>query len=74
MRKNVNNCWSFYPGGGGGGGYSTFSSVGDDRRIFLGLKFSISGFFGGRKIWEVFVWVALFKQGLFGYSRQSEDS
>ena len=34
------------------------SSDRDDRRIFLGLKFSISGFFGGRNIWQVFFWEA----------------
>ena len=30
----------------GGGGVLRISSDGDDRRIFLGLKFSIPGFFG----------------------------
>ena len=30
------------------------SSDGDDRRIFLGLKFLIPGFFLGTKIWQVF--------------------
>ena len=35
-------------------GYSEFVSDGDDRRIFLGLKFSI---FLGRKIWlALFGW------------------
>ena len=34
------------------------SSDRDDRRIFLGLKFSISGFFLGTKIWQVFFWEA----------------
>ena len=33
-------------GGGGGGGVLRISSDRDDRRIFWGLKFSISGFFG----------------------------
>ena len=33
-------------GGGGGGGVLGISSDGDDRRIFLGLKFSIPGIFG----------------------------
>ena len=28
--------------------------IGDDQRIFWGLKFSVLGFFGGRKIWQVF--------------------
>ena len=39
----------------GGGGLLQISSGGDDRRIFLGLKFLILGFF-----WvglEVFFWV-----------------
>ena len=40
-------------------GVLRISSDGDDRRIFLGLKFSISGFFGGRKIWQVFFWSGL---------------
>ena len=44
------------PGLGGGGGSLRISSDRDDRRIFWGLKFSISGFFGGRgvgKFWQV---------------------
>ena len=32
-------------GGLGGGGVLQISSGGDDRRIFLGLKFLIAGFF-----------------------------
>ena len=43
-------------GGGGAGGSLRISSDRDDRRIFWGLKFSISGFFGGRgvgKFWQV---------------------
>ena len=36
------------------GGVLRISSDGDDRRIFWGLKFSIPGFFLGRKIWQVF--------------------
>ena len=36
------------------GGVLGISSDGDDRRIFLGLKFSIPGFFVGRKICQVF--------------------
>ena len=35
----------------GGGGILRISSDGDDRRICLGLKFSIPGFFGGSNIW-----------------------
>ena len=34
----------------GGGGVLRFSSDRDNRRILGGFKFSISGFFGGRKI------------------------
>ena len=39
--------------GGGGGGVLRISSDGDDRRIFLGLKFVISGFLGGGKLEHV---------------------
>ena len=42
------------------------SSDRDDRRIFGGLKFSISGFFWVVKFWLVFFGVAWFKQGFFG--------
>ena len=34
------------------------SSDRDDQRIFWGLKFSIPEFFLGRKIWQVFLFVA----------------
>ena len=37
----------------GGGGTQDFSSAGDDRRIFLGLKFSIPGFFWALHIFFV---------------------
>ena len=40
----------------GGGGELWISSDGDDRRIFLGLKFSISGLF----------WVSKFGKYFFG--------
>ena len=30
------------------------SSDGDDQRIFWGFKFSMLGFLGGGKIWQVF--------------------
>ena len=43
---------------GGGGGVIGISNDGDDRRIFLGLKFSMPGFFLSTKIWQVFFWVA----------------
>ena len=39
---------------GGGGGVLRISSDRDDGRIFWGLKFSISGFLGGGKFWQVF--------------------
>ena len=34
------------------------SSDKDDRRIFWGLKFSNSGFFGVEEFWQVLFWVA----------------
>ena len=37
-----------------GGWVLRISSDRDDRRIFWGLKFSISGFFGVGKFWQVF--------------------
>ena len=37
------------------------SSDWDDQRIFLGLKFSISGCFGVGKFWQASSWVAWFK-------------
>ena len=42
------------PGGGGGVGVLEISSDGDDRRIFLGLKFSIPVFFWVRKFGKYF--------------------
>ena len=39
---------------GGGGGVLGILSDGDDRRIFLGLKFSIPGFFWVRKFGKYF--------------------
>ena len=46
--------------------YSGFVSDGDDRRIFLGLKFSISRIFLGRKIWlALFGWNDL-RRGFMG--------
>ena len=38
---------------------------GDDRRIFLGLKFSILWFLGGRKIGQVFFSGGLIQVGIF---------
>ena len=37
------------------GGVLRISSDGDDQRIFLGLKFSISGFFWVRKFGKYFL-------------------
>ena len=31
----------------------------------MGLKVSIPGFFWGRRIWQVYYWVALFVVGIF---------
>ena len=39
--------------GWGGGGSLRISSDRDDRRIFWGLKFSISGFLGGRGVGKI---------------------
>ena len=48
--------------GPGAQGVLQISSDGDDERICLGLKFSIPGFFLGRRIWQVFfLCVAQFK-------------
>ena len=51
--------------GEGGGGVLRILSDGDDQRIFLGLKFSIPGFFCVREFGKYFlcVCVARFKQG-----------
>ena len=38
------------------------ASVGVNRKINEGLKFSIQGFFGGRKIWQV-IFISWFKEG-----------
>ena len=51
-------CLHYSPGGVLG-----ISSDGDDRRIFLGLKFSIPGFF----------WVRKFGKYFFGYLDLSRD-
>ena len=37
------------------GGILGISSDGDDRRIFLGLKFSIPGFFGVKNLASIFL-------------------
>ena len=50
------------------------SSNGEDRRIVLGLKFSILGFFWAGKFGKYFfVWLDL-SRDILGYSKQSEDS
>ena len=50
------NVYSLSPRGGGGGGYSGFqvTRMMADGRIFLGLKFSIPGFFWVRKFGKYF--------------------
>ena len=62
------------PGGGGGGGrLLRISSDSYDRSIFLGLKFSIPGFFWVGKFGKYFFgWLDL-SRDFFGYSKQSED-
>ena len=47
-------CMHAFNTQGGGGGVLGVSSDGDDRRTFLGLKFSISEFFGVRKFGKYF--------------------
>ena len=47
-----------FPSGRGGGGVLRISSDRVDRRIFLGLKFSISGFFWVRNIGKYFLGAA----------------
>ena len=44
---------------GGGGGVLGISSDRDDRRNFLGLKFSIPGFFGVRKFGKYFLGILI---------------
>ena len=49
----------------GGGGYSEFQVTGLIEGF--GLEFSIPGFLGGRKIWQVFFWGGLiYKIGFWG--------
>ena len=48
----------------GGWGVLRISSDGDDQRIFLGLKFSIPGFYGVRKFGIVLG--SLVQVGIFG--------
>ena len=47
------------------GGVLQISSDSDDQRIFLVLKFLISGFFCVGKFCQVLFWVACLKQGFF---------
>ena len=51
-------CWA-PRGGGGGGGLLWISSDGDDRRIILGLKFSIPGCFWVGKFGKYFFFCGL---------------
>ena len=54
-------------------GVLRISRDGHDRRIFLGLKFSIPGFFWVGKFGNYFLgWVDL-SRDFSGYSKQSED-
>ena len=55
-------------------GVLRISSDGDDRRIFVGLKFSIPGFFWVGKFGKYFFgWLDL-SGNFLGYSKQSEGS
>ena len=55
-------------------GVLRISTDGDDRRIFLGLKFSIPGFFWVGKFGKYFFgWLDLSRDFL-GYTKRSEDS
>ena len=58
----------------GSGGVIQISSDRDDRRIFLGLKFLILGFFWEGKFGKnILGWLDL-SRDFWGYSKQSEDS
>ena len=62
-----------------GGTLNNISCDGDDRSIFLGLKFSILGDFLVGKFGKYFfcVWLDLgrdLSRDFLGYSKQSEDS
>ena len=54
-------------------GVLQISSDRDDQRMFLCLKFSIPGIFGGQENLASIFLVALSKQGFFGNTKQSED-
>ena len=71
-RKKI--TYNIYTVGLGPQGVLQISSDGDDRRIFLGLKFSFPGFFWVGKFGKyIFGWLDL-SRDFFGYSKQSEDS
>ena len=57
-----------------GGGVLWNSSDGDDRRMFLGLKFSIPEFVWVGQFGEYFLGGLVFWGNFLGYSKQSEDS
>ena len=65
-----------YLGAGGGGGDAGFQVRGMFAVFWGGVvKFSIPGFFWGRKIWQVFFGGSLiYCRDFLGYSNQSEDS
>ena len=55
-------------------GVLQISSDRDNRRMFLGLKFSVSRFFWVGKFWQVFFGQLDLRREFWGYSKQSEDS
>ena len=64
MKINKERFW------GSPRGILGISSDGDDRRILLGLKFSIPGFFGVRKFGlGSLIWVGIF----WGYLKKSDE-
>ena len=55
-------------------GVLQISSDRDNRRMFLGLKFSVSRFFWVGNFWQVFFGQLDLRREFWGYSKQSEDS
>ena len=50
---------------GGGGGCKSDLKLRGLTEDFVGFKVSIPGFFWGRRIWQVYYWVAWFVVGIF---------